>query len=442
MKEPRRRPDGHANIEEHPIGSGRYRVRARVDGELKIVVSGVSQAEANDIAAGYAEIRNESVFKEGLPMKEFGPQYMNYREGQGIRGIRQDRSRWDKHVTKDVIAKLAVSSITKLDILDWMDRRKKISYRSKLKLLNLMRTALAYAVERGYMDNNPAATIKLNKAAAATEKDDLEGILTPDEQRALIGCVPEREQAAIVFALSTGMRQAEQWWLKWTDIVGNKIVVKRSSNGKPPKSGKPRDVYLLPAAEAALKVMKAERALRREPSEFVFVSLRGKRRQEGKAPPQWEKWLERAGIKRHVRWHDLRHTCATSLLAGWWGRKWSLDEVCTLLGHSSVTVTERYARKLSDTLRLAVAETQGFSEEVPKMFPVTTSKSLSRLSDLNRRPVLYESTQKQDKTSKKKTKQGVKVPPRELQASKSIQDAIAETPDAPLPLLPPSSGTP
>ncbi len=43
-------------------------------------------------------------------------------------------------------------------------------------------------------------------------------------------------------------------------------------------------------------------------------------------------------------WHDLRHTFASSLVAGWWGRVWGASgEVRDLLGHYSATVTERYA---------------------------------------------------------------------------------------------------
>jgi integrase len=54
--------------------------------------------------------------------------------------------------------------------------------------------------------------------------------------------------------------------------------------------------------------------------------------------------LAASGITRRVRWHDLRHTCASSLVAGWWGgRPWRLEEVREMLGHTSIKVTERYS---------------------------------------------------------------------------------------------------
>ena len=49
-------------------------------------------------------------------------------------------------------------------------------------------------------------------------------------------------------------------------------------------------------------------------------------------------------------------TCATSLVAGWWGRRWTLEEVCKLLGHSSITVTERYSHAANELLRRAAKE--------------------------------------------------------------------------------------
>ncbi len=63
------------------------------------------------------------------------------------------------------------------------------------------------------------------------------------------------------------------------------------------------------------------------------------------------------GAEREVWWHLLRHTCATALLCGWWGKKWSLEEVGKLLGHSSTRTTEMYAHLLDSALVQLAAET-------------------------------------------------------------------------------------
>jgi hypothetical protein len=73
----------------------------------------------------------------------------------------------------------------------------------------------------------------------------------------------------------------------------------------------------------------------------------------------FHEWMRAAGIARPVRWHDLRHTCASSLVAGWWGHRWSLEEVREMLGHSSVLVTEKYAHFADSVIDRAARLTQG-----------------------------------------------------------------------------------
>jgi integrase len=382
-----KRQSGQANVEEHPKGSGRFRVRARVDGKLKTVASGLPETEANGVAAGYTVVRNSKVLKDAVTLVTFGPEFLNRRELEGVRGVRNDRAYWNKHVSKSPLAKLPLATLEKPDVVEWRDGLpRKLAYRTKVKIMNLLRAGLKDAVDHGFLKHNPAEDVKVNAAAAATDTDDLDGILWPDEQRALIAAVDPFHRPTVVFALCTGLRQAEQWWLQWSDIRADRVIVRRSSGGKAPKSGKPREVFLLPPALSAIKASPRV-------AKFVFPALEGGRREEGKAPRAWRTWLTKAGITRRVRWHDLRHTCATSLLAGWWGRKWSLDEVCRLLGHSSISVTERYARKLDETQQIAVSETPMKQPGVPSVFPELAQeyrKSRSRLSDLNRRPVLYE----------------------------------------------------
>ncbi len=65
----------------------------------------------------------------------------------------------------------------------------------------------------------------------------------------------------------------------------------------------------------------------------------------------------RAGIERRVPFHALRHTCASMLVSGEWGRAWTIEEVCAFLGHSSITVTQRYAHLCRGALQRAASQT-------------------------------------------------------------------------------------
>jgi integrase len=57
---------------------------------------------------------------------------------------------------------------------------------------------------------------------------------------------------------------------------------------------------------------------------------------------QWaKKWRSAAAIRSEVRFHDLRHKCASHLIMGTCGSAWRLEEVQVVLGHASRTTTER-----------------------------------------------------------------------------------------------------
>jgi integrase len=73
----------------------------------------------------------------------------------------------------------------------------------------------------------------------------------------------------------------------------------------------------------------------------------------------WNALLHKADVQRHLCWHDLRHTCGTALLGGYFGRKWRLEEIQQMLGHAEVTTTERYAHALQQTLNDAARATAG-----------------------------------------------------------------------------------
>ena len=163
----------------------------------------------------------------------------------------------------------------------------------------------------GLVESNPFSNLRVS----ATERKAEINPPTMEEYRALLdastvlgGYGPEF-RAMIEFAAWTGVRQGELFGLQWTDVGETEVMVRRSRklDGTlgPPKTGKTRTVPLLPPARVLDD-------LPRRPDPFVFHSPRGKPLLKGTHGWSWQKVRARAGVE--VRWHDLRHFCATQLL--------------------------------------------------------------------------------------------------------------------------------
>lgn len=342
---------GTASVEEHPKGSGKFRVRARIDNKLVTVASQLSEKSAHATADTYTEIRGSENLSHGLTVDNFGGGFLDRREASGIRGIAQERSKWRVAIEKDAIGSIALAALRRSDVIAWRDRMMVGHARQTVKnAVNLLRSALGEALDRELVETNVAGDVKFGRKKG-TPKEDLDGVLFPDEQLVLLGAVPDAHKPLVAIGLLTGLRWSELSWLRREDVMDGELLIRRSTGGGPTKSGKPRRVPLLGPAQIALAVQLASLPAR---CPWIFPSADGTPRKN--RPNAWLKWVAAAGIKRRVRWHDLRHTCATSLLAGWWspdGTRWTLDEVCSMMGHSSIQVTERYARKLDETLKIA-----------------------------------------------------------------------------------------
>jgi hypothetical protein len=168
----------------------------------------------------------------------------------------------------------------------------------------------------------------------------------------------------IAFAIGTGMREGEIYNLHLRDLKPDKVIVRFGSKGKATKGGRIRRVPLFGISADAIAQWLPLLAQQPNPEGLVWPTKRGGRRERGKAPRGWRGYLLAAGIiaeHRHdgrpVRFHDLRHTCGSSLVAGWWGRRWTLEEVKELLGHRSIITTQRYAHLADSALDAAARET-------------------------------------------------------------------------------------
>ncbi len=151
-------------------------------------------------------------------------------------------------------------------------------------------------------------------------------------------------------ALATGLRLGELRALRWRDVDFERKVVRvaraysRTRLSSPKTEAGVRSVSLFPTAREALRGL-AGRALERgryAPDELVFGTAAGRPVSGSWVGKRWRKALARAKLAEHrYRWHDLRHTCVSRLVAA--GADVRL--VQEVAGHASPLVTlKRYTQ--------------------------------------------------------------------------------------------------
>jgi integrase len=215
-------------------------------------------------------------------------------------------------------------------------------------------SALKAAVLDGLIPRNPAASVKPPRM----DKREMTP-LSPAQARALLDtarAADDRWSALYVLAVTTGLRQGELLGLRWEDVDLGSATLRVRHTLQPP--GFPK------GAPARLTPPKTRRSLRgvRLPHSAVAALLRHRELQDAErarangswrdygrvfpntlggyadytnlVPRHFKPLLRRTGLP-DIRFHDLRHTCATLLLTKGVHPK----IVSEVLGHSSVAIT-------------------------------------------------------------------------------------------------------
>ena len=377
------------------------------DGRRPTIGTYATWAEADDVRRATLEEMGSLTGEDFTMLKDFGGKWLDDREKDRVlRRPEGYRSSWDCYVVPHPIANMAIRAIrpSDLDELVTSMRTKGLARQTIRNALTVVRGVIRAAMRKGLVKLDPFA------AGVAIPKDrrteEAWTYAIPSEQEAILNACTGPIRHMVAFAMATGLRAGELVALRLEDVHEDRIVVRYGSPGEPTKSGKIRVVYMngkareaMIAASAAISGYTAtkKRPEGYNPLGLLFPGQRGCHRSQAHVI-KWKEWqavLKRAGIKRTFRWHDLRHTCASSLVSGWWGRRWSLEEVREVLGHSTIAVTQRYAHLASDAMASAAAETVGSIESIANRSPVQSTtlevaENQSRLRDLNSRPTVYE----------------------------------------------------
>ncbi|MEJ2491113.1 MAG: tyrosine-type recombinase/integrase [Desulfuromonadales bacterium] len=246
-----------------------------------------------------------------------------------------------------------LSSITARDISTFLSQQKeRTSSITANHYARLIKRMFNLAVKWGLLEKSPATNIDKFK-----EKPYRERYLTKEELPRFLKALEALEdglsKAAIKLLLFTGGRRGEILSLQWHQVKLNEQRIFLPDT----KNGKSRSILLNSSAMSVLKELKKNKnSLKRTAgSDYLFPSRAGSKRPhilDLRIP--FGKVCEAAGIEG-LRVHDLRHSFTTlALQAGA-----ILYDVSKLLGHSDISMTQRYAHMVDDSLQKATDDVAG-----------------------------------------------------------------------------------
>jgi integrase len=224
-----------------------------------------------------------------------------------------------------------------------------ISERSIKHTHSVLHSALEHAVDTGLIARNPAR--RLPKASRPNPRTVEMRTWTAEQLRTFLAATKDdRLHACYVLAATTGLRRSELLGLRWADIDldGAIIAVRRGRvaagyevHEGEPKSGRARTVALDAETIAELRRHRARQLQERmawgsawTDNGLVFTREDGTGLHPQSLSGTFKRAVRRSDLPA-IRFHDLRHTHASLLLAAGVHPK----VVQERLGHSSITIT-------------------------------------------------------------------------------------------------------
>ena len=197
-------------------------------------------------------------------------------------------------------------------------------------LMYRIAAAMDKAVVEGLIPNNPFRTLdaKEKPKIRASRRE----FLTVEELKVLINtpCRFDIVKRAFLFSCFTGLRYSDMKSLLWSEVHtaadGKTLYIEH-------RQVKTKKTVTIPLSEEALRWMPKQV----NGIDQVFHELKVS---TGTVEDVLKEWMKDCKIDKHITYHCSRHTAATTLLT----LGANLYVVSKLMGHSSIQMTEVYAK--------------------------------------------------------------------------------------------------
>ncbi|QBP31625.1 tyrosine integrase [Mycobacterium Phage Niklas] len=246
---------------------------------------------------------------------------------------------YEKVLDKDiapVLGAIPLAALTADDIALWVQHLadRGLAGKTIANKHGFLSSALNAAVRAGHIKANPAMSARLPR----TERAEMV-FLTRDQYAKLHGNVALRWQPLVEFLVASGARWGEVTALRPSDVNRDEGTVRISRAWKRTYTSGGSYALGAPKTDRSRRTINVDESVldRLDYSgEWLFTNSRGGPvRHNNFHDNHWQPALKRAGLDVHPRVHDLRHTCASWLIAA----GVPLPAIQQHLGHESIKVT-------------------------------------------------------------------------------------------------------
>jgi integrase/recombinase XerD len=244
--------------------------------------------------------------------------------------------------------KLSTESVTRSDIVDFLGTlyRQKLDSRSVARHLVTIRHFFRFALMEGFVNEDPAGNIESPKFRQSLPDflsvEEVDRLLKQPDTAATAGL---RDKAMIELMYSTGLRVSELCNLRVADVQMDPGCLRCVGKGDKER--------LVPIGRGALKAVEEymrearPRLAGDRVSSSVFLKQRGHRMDRITFWKILGEYGRKAGLRKALTPHMLRHSFATHLL----DRGADLRSVQIMLGHSDISTTQIYTHVVEERLK-------------------------------------------------------------------------------------------
>lgn len=281
---------------------------------------------------------------------------------------------FEKHINPYFeLKKFKLIDISPKDIQDYINLKYKkgrldgkggLSAHSIKKHMVLIKGSLDHALRLNMIQYNPATRVTLPKETKFVGK-----YYTEKQAEQLFECVKETNIfLPVMLTVYYGLRRSEVLGLKWSSInFEENYFIIENTIVKTPKSIRKKEITknktshrTLPLTEDIKKILKNEQRQQKENrllygnkyviNDYVCKHKDGRSLRPDFLTHKFSKILSDNNLP-HIRFHDLRHSCASMLLK----RKVSFKEIQTWLGHHDLATTSDIYGHLDFDSKISIA---------------------------------------------------------------------------------------